>query len=47
VAIYRHNKNEDKEKVEEELEESLSLLADIIKALTTLRRFELSRDDRL
>jgi hypothetical protein len=46
VAIYRHNKNEDKEEVERKLEELLPLLADVIEALTTLQRFELSKDDR-
>ena len=36
VAIYRRNKNKDKEEVEGELEEPLPLLTNIIKALTTL-----------
>jgi hypothetical protein len=46
VAIYGHDENEDEEEVEGgELEEPLPLLADAIEALTTLQRFELSRDD--
>src|SRR6266487_4917638 len=45
VAIYGHDKNEDEEEVEGELEEPLPLLADTIEALTTLQRFEISRDD--
>jgi hypothetical protein len=45
VAIYRRDKNEDKEEVERELEEPLPLLTDVIKALITLQRFEMSRDD--
>ena len=36
VAIYGRDENEDKEEVEGELEEPLPLLADTIKALTTL-----------
>src|SRR6266536_104592 len=45
VAIYGHDENEDEEEVEGELEEPLPLLADAIEALTTLQRFEISRDD--
>ena len=45
VAIYGHDENEDEEEVEGEPEEPLPLLADAIEALTTLQRFELSRDD--
>ncbi len=45
VAIYRHDENKDEEEVEGELEEPLPLLADVIKALTTLQRFEISRDN--
>ena len=45
VAIYGHDENKDKEEVEGELEEPLPLLADVIKALTTLQRFEISRDN--
>jgi hypothetical protein len=45
VAIYRHDENEDEEEVEAELEEPLPLLTDAIEALSTLQRFELSRDD--
>ena len=45
VAIYKRNKNKDKEEVKGELEEPLLLLADAIEALTTLQRFEMSRDD--
>ncbi len=45
VAIYGRDENEDKEEVEGELEEPLLLLTDVIKALTTLQRFEISRDD--
>ena len=47
VAIYRYDKNEDEKEVERELEESLLLLANAIKALITLQRFELLKDDRL
>jgi hypothetical protein len=47
MAIYRYDENEDEEDIEGEPEESLPLLADAIKALTTLQRFELSRDNRL
>ena len=36
MAIYGRDENEDKEEVEGELEEPLPLLADTIKALTTL-----------
>jgi hypothetical protein len=45
VAIYGHDENEDEEEVEGELEEPLPLLTDAIEALSTLQRFELSRDD--
>jgi hypothetical protein len=45
VAIYGHDENEDEEEVEGEPKEPLPLLADAIEALTTLQRFELSRDD--
>ena len=45
VAIYGHNENEDEKEVGEP-DESLPLLADAIKALTTLQRFKLSRDNR-
>jgi hypothetical protein len=45
VAIYGRDENEDVEEVEGELEESLPSLADAIEALTTLQRFEMSRDD--
>ena len=44
VAIYGHDENEDEEQVEGEPEEPLPLLADTIKALTTLQRFKLLRD---
>ena len=46
VAIYRHDKNEDKE-VEGELEEPLLLLTNTIKALITLQRFKMLRDNSL
>ena len=45
VAIYRRDKNEDKEEVKGELEEPPPLLADAIEALITLQRFEMSRED--
>ena len=45
MVIYRRDENEDKEEVERELEEPLLLLTDVIKALITLQRFEISRDD--
>ena len=45
VAIYGRDENKDKEEVEGELEEPPPLLADTIKALTTLQRFKMSRDD--
>ena len=45
MVIYRRDENEDKEEVERELEEPLLLLTDVIKALMTLQRFEMSRDD--
>jgi hypothetical protein len=46
VAIYGYNENEDEEEVEGEPEEPLPLLTNIIKALITLQRFELLRDNR-
>ncbi len=45
VVIYRHDENKDKEEVEGELEEPLLLLANVIKALITLQRFEILRDN--
>ena len=45
MAIYGRDENEDKEEIEGELEEPLLLLTDAIEALTTLQRFEISRDD--
>ena len=45
VAIYGHDENEDKEEVEGELEEPPPLLADTIKALMTLQRFKMLRDN--
>jgi hypothetical protein len=45
VAIYGRDENENEEEVEGELEEPPPLLADAIEALTTLQRFEMSRDD--
>ena len=45
IAIYRYNENEDEEEIKGELEEPLLLLTDAIEALTTLQRFEISRDD--
>ena len=45
MAIYRRDKNEDKEEVKGELEEPPPLLADAIEALITLQRFEMSRED--
>ena len=45
VAIYGCDENKDKEEVEGELEEPLLLLTNVIKALTTLQRFEMLRDD--
>jgi hypothetical protein len=45
MAIYGCDENKDEEEAEGELEEPPSLLTDVIKALTTLQRFEMSRDD--
>ncbi len=45
IAIYGHDENKDEEEVEGELEEPPPLLTDAIEALTTLQRFEISRDD--
>jgi hypothetical protein len=45
VAVYGRDENEDEEGLEGELEEPSPLLSDAIDALTTLQRFETSRDD--
>ena len=45
MAIYRRDENKDKEEVEGELEEPPPLLTDVIKALTTLQRFKMLRED--
>jgi hypothetical protein len=45
MAIYGRNENKDEEEAEGELEEPPPLLANAIKALTTLQRFKISRDN--
>ena len=47
MAIYRRDENKDEEEVEGEPEEPPPLLTNAIKALMTLQRFKMLRDDSL